>query len=290
MVSTAVVMLVMAGALSTFRSLRINVNDTASQLADANQNLRAGTNQLVRDLLMAGRIIGTEGIAMPTGTGITYARPGPVANMTFSLAADTDATSQMPSISTGYQLGPVINGSSTDLITILTVDEFMPFVATPPADPSNPTGAEGDDFARWHLRHVRGDLAVDQRRHRQRHAQDPGRRSRLLPEPRQRQRDSNGHLNRYDPAPHLLSATGDCFRFNQANATNEVAGTGRPLALAQTLEHVARHQTDLAGALHDIRRHDYDLHVELLRPGHAVPRDDADLLRGQHHDAGQRRA
>ena len=128
MVSTAVVLLVLAGALTTFRNA-LAINDSAAQLADANQNLRAGTNQLIRDLLMAGRMIGTEGIAMPTGPGITFARPGPVA-MNFPEIADGDATLQLPSITTGFQLGPSIRNSRTDMITIMTVDEFMPIVTT----------------------------------------------------------------------------------------------------------------------------------------------------------------
>ena len=106
------------------------INDSASQLADANQNLRAGTNQLVRDLMMAGRIIGAEGIPMPSGAGVTaFARPGPPGStLTFPLIVDDDTTLNLPSISTGYQLGPTINGSKTDMVTIMTVDEFMPTV------------------------------------------------------------------------------------------------------------------------------------------------------------------
>ena len=141
MVATTVVLVVLGGALTTFKNA-LAINDSASQLADANQNLRAGTNQLVRDLLMAGRIIGTEGIAMPTGPGITFARPGPVAGLTFDMIADTDSTLQMPSITTGYQLGPTIKGSHTDMVTILTADEFMPLVSTPPNVAGAPTAGE----------------------------------------------------------------------------------------------------------------------------------------------------
>ncbi len=147
LVSTTVVLLVLGGALTTFKNA-LAINDSAAQLADANQNLRAGTNQLVRDLLMAGRIIGTEGIAMPTGAGITFARPGPT-NLTFDLINDGDPTFQLPSITTGYHLGPTINNSPnpcptctpTDIITIMTVDEFMPVVTTPPV--GAPTATEG---------------------------------------------------------------------------------------------------------------------------------------------------
>jgi len=112
MVATAIVLVVLSGALTTFKNA-LAINDSASQLADANQNLRAGTNQLIRDIMMAGRIIGTEGIAMPTGPGITYARPGPVGVGNFDMIADTDATLQMPAISTGYHLGPKIPSTCT---------------------------------------------------------------------------------------------------------------------------------------------------------------------------------
>jgi len=131
LVSTTLVLVAMSAALTTF-SQGLQINDSGAQLADANQNLRAGTNTLIRDVLMAGRIIGTEGISMPTGAGIQYKRPGPT-TLYFDLASDGDTTLQLPSISTGYQLGPTINNSRTDIITILTVDEFMPVVTTPPA-------------------------------------------------------------------------------------------------------------------------------------------------------------
>ena len=226
MIATGIVLIVLAGALTTFRNA-LAINDSASQLADANQNLRAGTNQLIRDLLMAGRMIGTEGIAMPTGPGITFARPGPVA-MNFDLIADANPTLQMPSINSGFQLGPVVKGAATDIITILTVDEFMPIVATPPADPSTPSAGEATispdgsyvTFAatsQW----IDGDTTNDT--------------------PKIKVGDlvlyvaSNGNaiqtVTSIDTAAHrIYFNTGDFFHFNQANATNEVAGTGRPLA------------------------------------------------------------
>src|SRR3954464_222198 len=104
MVPTAVVLMVLAGALSTFRNA-VAINDSASQLSDANQNLRAGTNQLIRDLMQAGRIIGPEGIPVPTGAGVqSFARPGPSSSLTFNVVVDADTTLNLPSITTGYQL------------------------------------------------------------------------------------------------------------------------------------------------------------------------------------------
>ena len=84
--------------------------------------------QLIRDLMLAGRIIGAEGIPMPTGAGaMPFNRPGAGRRLTFStVIVDGDSTLNLPSITTGYQLGPTINGSATDIVTIMTVDEFMP--------------------------------------------------------------------------------------------------------------------------------------------------------------------
>jgi hypothetical protein len=226
MVSTAVVLLVMGGALTTFRNA-LAINDTASQLADANQNLRAGTNTLIRDILMAGRLIGTAGIAMPTGPGIVFARPGPT-NLNFDMVADGDPTLQLPSITTGYQLGDIINGSRTDMITIMTVDEFMPIVTTPPLNPAAPTGAEGTiapdgsyvTFAatsQW----IDGDVVNDTPK------MQPGDLVLYV--------GNSGNaiqtVSSIDTVQHRINfAVGDFFHFNQPNATNEVAGTGRPLA------------------------------------------------------------
>jgi hypothetical protein len=129
LVSTTIMLLATGAALTTFRQ-GLMINDSAAQIGDTNQNLRAGTNQLMRDLMMAGRIIGPEGIPMPSGAGVqAFNRPGPTgSNLTFSLIVDTDTTLNLPSISSGYELGPMINGSKTDVVTILTVDEFMPIL------------------------------------------------------------------------------------------------------------------------------------------------------------------
>jgi type II secretory pathway pseudopilin PulG len=132
LISTVITLLVTGAALTTFRN-GLAINDSAAQLSDANQNLRAGTNQLIRDLMQAGRIIGPEGIPMPSGAGVAaFNRPGPE-ELTFSLVVDPDTTLNLPAITTGWQDGPDINGSETDIVTIMTVDEFMPTIQTPPA-------------------------------------------------------------------------------------------------------------------------------------------------------------
>ena len=130
MVSTAVMLLVAGGAMTTFKNA-LDINDAASQLGDTNQNLRAGTNQLDRDLMMAGRIISNGGVPAPAGVGASaIKRPGPVgSNLTFAFVQDDDGTLMIPSVTPGYQLGPAVNpGNTTDIVTILTIDEFEPFM------------------------------------------------------------------------------------------------------------------------------------------------------------------
>ena len=129
LVAIALTLVVTGTALTTFKNA-LNINETAGQLADANQNLRAGTNQLVRDLMMAGRIIAGGGVPAPSGNGVNAInRPGPPgSSLTFQLVADDDGVLNIPSITHGYQLGPSINGTKTDIVTILTVDEFMPSI------------------------------------------------------------------------------------------------------------------------------------------------------------------
>jgi Tfp pilus assembly protein FimT len=129
LVAVALTLVVTGTALTTFRNA-LNINETAGQLADANQNLRAGTNQLVRDLMMAGRIIAGGGVPAPSGVGVlAINRPAPPGQtLTFQLVADDDGVLNIPSITHGYQLGPIINGAKTDMVTMLSVDEFMPSI------------------------------------------------------------------------------------------------------------------------------------------------------------------
>ena len=140
LVSSTIMLLIVGGALTTFKNA-VAVNDAASQLGDSTQNLRAGTNLLIRDLTMAGRIFGAEGVALPSCAGdLPFNRPGPVAGFFNTVSVELDSagntiTLNLPSISTGYQLGPLIKGSATDTVTIMTVDEFMPVIyhSPPPA-------------------------------------------------------------------------------------------------------------------------------------------------------------
>ena len=120
LVSTTITLLVLGGAMTTVRNA-LSINDTGTQLADANQNLRAGTNLLIRDLMQVGRMIPT-GVPIPSGAGATVlSRPSPPGQ---AYAFDNTNATMLPAIVTGFNLGPTVDNSPTDIVTMLTVDPF----------------------------------------------------------------------------------------------------------------------------------------------------------------------
>jgi Tfp pilus assembly protein PilW len=123
LISTTIMLLALGGAVTTFKNA-VSVNQTGQQTADANQNLRAGTNLLVRDLLQAARGIPTGGIPIPSGAGAQpINRPSPPGQAyTFNNVTAT----ALPALTSGYGLGPVIDGEATDIITMIMTDTLLP--------------------------------------------------------------------------------------------------------------------------------------------------------------------
>ncbi len=124
MIASLITLVIMGVAFSTFKDA-LALNDAVVQVAEASQNLRAGTNLLVRDLLQAGRNIPTGGIAIPSGEDAEVInRPGPPLAGYFFKNNDESATT-LAAITTGAGLGPTISGQPTDLITILMDDPYL---------------------------------------------------------------------------------------------------------------------------------------------------------------------
>jgi len=136
--STFVMLLVLAGALTAY-SNALALNGSAQQTSDSSHNLRTGANLFVRDLMQAGRKIPTGGIPVPNGTGATALhRPGPPGTAyTFDNVGQTTITS----IVTGYQLGPTINSSPTDIVTFLMIDPLIGDTKVCDAALTQPTNA-----------------------------------------------------------------------------------------------------------------------------------------------------
>jgi prepilin-type N-terminal cleavage/methylation domain-containing protein len=139
MIAALITTVIMGVAFSTFDNA-LALNDSVLSMADSSQNLRAGTNLLVRDLMQAGRNLEIGGIPIPSGTGsAAIHRPSPPGKTYFF--NNTTATSISP-IVTGAGLGPTVDGRTTDIVTILMSDPFLADLTV------NPFGTAGTG-AKW---------------------------------------------------------------------------------------------------------------------------------------------
>lgn len=147
LIASLVTMAVMAVAFSTF-SDGLKLNDSTIKLTDASQNLRAGTNLLIRDLLQTGRNIPTGGISIPHGLNSQpINRPSPSGT---SLRFDNTTAETLSSLTTGNALGPLVSGRTTDIMTIVMDDPYLAplSVATPTTTGAVPKlGLDGSYFS-----------------------------------------------------------------------------------------------------------------------------------------------
>jgi hypothetical protein len=122
MIASLLSMMVLGVAFTTFQNA-LQLNDAVLHVADANQNLRAGTNLLVRDLMQAGRAIPVGGIAIPAGEDSeAINRPSPAGDMFFD---NEEEGARLMAITTGAAAGETVAGRPTDLITIVMADPFL---------------------------------------------------------------------------------------------------------------------------------------------------------------------
>jgi prepilin-type N-terminal cleavage/methylation domain-containing protein len=119
LVSTAVMLVVLAlASRSLFEAMR--AEEAIGLLADANQSLQSAQTMVVRDLVDAGRNVTIGGLSMPTG-GNAIVRPGP----TNVAASGWPTAGTLYAVTPGNELGPVVNGNTTDAVTIVSVDDNM---------------------------------------------------------------------------------------------------------------------------------------------------------------------
>ena len=120
--ATALGLVVIGTAMTTFKDA-LGMTNVATNLADASQNLRGGTNLLVRDLIEAGRGIPTGGIPIPNGAGVgPLNRPSPPG---LAYTFDNINATTLTAIVTGGSKGPIVDGRATDMVTILTIDPIL---------------------------------------------------------------------------------------------------------------------------------------------------------------------
>jgi hypothetical protein len=131
LISAAITLSLLAGAMSSLNS-SLGHNKKAALMADLEQNLRAGLNMTVRDLISAGWGIPTGGIPIPSGAGsVPVHRPGP---------PETDLFFNSPiiaAVNPGADMGPTGGDQATDIINILYADSLLPLNQTPLASISS---------------------------------------------------------------------------------------------------------------------------------------------------------
>jgi prepilin-type N-terminal cleavage/methylation domain-containing protein len=154
LIAMAITMIALAAALLTFRdSTKANTNIT--QTSDMSDNMRAGLNLIVQDLIQTGTGIPTGGISIPNtpvggcNTGAKVKRPPAVLNLTFSgpNSANVGCNVILPAIEPGNGLGPTVtspDGTSspaTDIVTMMYADNTLALDQRPINGPACPTGS-----------------------------------------------------------------------------------------------------------------------------------------------------
>lgn len=155
MVAMAVSLIVLGGAFLMFRdSSKANTNVTQS--ADMSDNLRAGLNMIVQDLVQTGTGIPTGGIAIPNtpnaagcNSGAPVNRPPTILNLTFQgpNANNPGCNVILPAIEPGNALGPSVvspdgtKGPRTDIVTVMFGDNTLALDQKPINGPNCPAGA-----------------------------------------------------------------------------------------------------------------------------------------------------
>jgi type II secretory pathway pseudopilin PulG len=141
-IAMAVTMVAMAAAVLLFRD-STKANNSVTQRSDMSDNLRAGLNLVVQDLIQTGTGIPTGGISIPNtvnaagcNIGRPVNRPPTVLNLTFQgpNTANAGCNVVLPAIEPGNNLGPAVvspdgtTGPRTDVITIMYEDNTLAMV------------------------------------------------------------------------------------------------------------------------------------------------------------------
>jgi|SoiMetStandDraft_2_1073263.scaffolds.fasta_scaffold37424_2 prepilin-type N-terminal cleavage/methylation domain-containing protein len=139
LMSTAISLIVIGTALTAFMD-GVALNDIATQSADSSHSLRSGATLLVRDFMQAGRGIPTGGISIPavSGGAAGIKRPGPTGTAYYF---DNTTSTTLSAVTTGKDLGPLVNGQRTDIVTLLMVDSILDEFASQPLQINVPTAA-----------------------------------------------------------------------------------------------------------------------------------------------------
>jgi prepilin-type N-terminal cleavage/methylation domain-containing protein len=130
-VITVVVVTIALSALVGFE----HTSEGVVLASNTQENLRAGMNYVVRDLVLTGEGLPTGGISIPNGAGVPVNRPGPVgAGYTFP-----NTYTAIPAITPGPAMGANVLEPS-DMVTVMYADNTIPLSQNLINDPAPPAG------------------------------------------------------------------------------------------------------------------------------------------------------
>lgn len=152
MVAMGVTVVVLLGAVMAFRE-SVQVNSNVTQSSDINDNLRAGMNLMVQDLIQAGTGIPTGGISIPNtqnaagcNIGVPVNRPfgPPPAVITFQgpNSVTPGCNVILPALEPGPAIGPIIASTDgttapqSDIITMMYADNTLALNQSPITRPA----------------------------------------------------------------------------------------------------------------------------------------------------------
>lgn len=159
LVAIAVTMIVLGAGFLMFRD-STKASRNVTQSSDMSDNMRAGLNLIVQDLIQTGTGIPTGGISIPNTTNATGCntsapvnRPPAVLNLTFQgpNGGSVGCNVILPAIEPGNGLGPVVTspdgtkGPATDVLTILYADNTLSLVQKPINGAACPNGSIAAD-------------------------------------------------------------------------------------------------------------------------------------------------
>jgi len=137
LVSVAIMLVVMGATIGALTDA-LHANEAVMSMADLQDNLRAGMNLMVRDLVQAGSGIPIGGIPIPyTNTATSPGSPVPLPINRPSppgQAYTFPVQSTLTAITPGYQLGPTQLGQKTDMITVIYADNTLPWSTMAPVN------------------------------------------------------------------------------------------------------------------------------------------------------------
>jgi prepilin-type N-terminal cleavage/methylation domain-containing protein len=138
MISMAILLVVIGATLSTLTDA-LHANEAVTGMADMQDNLRAGMNLMVRDIVQAGSGIPIGGVPIPytdPANNPTLAPiPLPINRPSPPLQAYTfPVASVISAITPGYQLGPASLGQKTDMITVIYADNELAWNSMAPVN------------------------------------------------------------------------------------------------------------------------------------------------------------